>query len=125
MTSIAIVRYSRPALERLSIEETVEFELLDALPPIGDDGKPVWIFEGEPTTRREKRWLELYLCTPSRWNTSFTTNRGVSDSHLRWLGREEREIVSMSGVHHHRRPPSIDLQTWLTNARSLPTPFRE
>jgi hypothetical protein len=124
MTSIAIVRYSRPALERLSIEETVEFELLGALPPIGDDGKPAWIFEGEPTTRREKRWLELYPCTPWREHVvHHQPRRKRQPFKMAWS--REREIVLMSGVHHHRRPPSIDLQTWLTNARSLPTPFRE
>jgi hypothetical protein len=37
-----------------------EFEALDALPPFDDSGKVAWAFEGEPTTRREKRWLELY-----------------------------------------------------------------
>jgi len=60
MTSIAIVRNTTRTLDGLSIEETVEFEMLDALPPFDDNGEPAWIFEGEPTTRREKRWLELY-----------------------------------------------------------------
>jgi hypothetical protein len=45
----------------LTIEETIEFEALDALPPFDDSGNMAWVFEGEPTTRREKRWLELYL----------------------------------------------------------------
>jgi hypothetical protein len=45
----------------LTTEETVEFEALDALPPLDDSGNIAWVFEGEPTTRREKRWLELYL----------------------------------------------------------------
>jgi hypothetical protein len=45
----------------LTIEETIEFEALDALPPFDDSGNIAWVFEGEPTTRREKRWLELYL----------------------------------------------------------------
>ena len=60
MASIAIVRSANPPLDGLSIEETAEFERLDALPPIDDNGKPAWVFEGEPTSRREKRWLELY-----------------------------------------------------------------
>ena len=34
--------------------------MLDVLPAMDDDGYPALIFEGEPTTRREKRWLELY-----------------------------------------------------------------
>jgi hypothetical protein len=37
-----------------------EFEALGALPPFDDSGNIAWAFEGEPTTRREKRWLELY-----------------------------------------------------------------
>jgi len=61
MTSIAIVRKAARILDGLSIEETVEFEMLEARPPIDDDGNPAWIFEGEPTTRREKRWLDLYM----------------------------------------------------------------
>jgi hypothetical protein len=60
MASIAIVRSANLPLDSLSTEETAEFELLDALPPIDDNGKPAWVFEGEPTTYREKRWLELY-----------------------------------------------------------------
>jgi hypothetical protein len=45
----------------LTVEEAVEFEVLDALPPPFDDsGEIWWIFQGEPTSRREKRWLELY-----------------------------------------------------------------
>jgi hypothetical protein len=45
----------------LTLEETIEFEALDALPPFDDSGNIAWSFEGGPTTRREKRWLELYL----------------------------------------------------------------
>jgi hypothetical protein len=44
----------------LTKEEAAEFETLDALPPTDDYGFIGWIFEGEPTTQREKRWLELY-----------------------------------------------------------------
>jgi hypothetical protein len=44
----------------LTTEETIEFEALDALPPFDDSGNIAWVFEGEPTTRREKRWLQLY-----------------------------------------------------------------
>jgi hypothetical protein len=42
------------------MEEAAEFEMLDALPPFDDYGNVAWEFEGEPTTQREKRWLELY-----------------------------------------------------------------
>jgi hypothetical protein len=45
----------------LTMEETIEFEALDALPPFDDSGNIAWSFEGGPVTRREKRWLELYL----------------------------------------------------------------
>ena len=45
---------------RLTIEENIEFEALDALPPFDDSGDIAWVFEGEPTSCREKRWLELY-----------------------------------------------------------------
>ena len=51
---------NRRCLAGLSLEETIEFEALEALPPLDDNGNIGWTFEGEPTTRREKRWLELY-----------------------------------------------------------------
>jgi hypothetical protein len=44
----------------LSSEETIEFDALDALPPFDDNGNLGWLFEGNPATRREKRWLALY-----------------------------------------------------------------
>jgi hypothetical protein len=47
-------------LAGLSVEETIEFEALEALPPLDDNGNVGWTSEGEPTTPREKRWLELY-----------------------------------------------------------------
>ena len=47
----------------LTIEEAIEFEVLDALPPFGDSGNIAWTFEGGPITPREKRWLELYAKT--------------------------------------------------------------
>jgi hypothetical protein len=43
------------------MEETIEFEALDALPPFDDRGNIAWSFEGGPLTSPEKRWLELYL----------------------------------------------------------------
>jgi hypothetical protein len=43
------------------MEETIEFKALDALPPFDDSGNIAWVFEGEPTSCREKRWLELYV----------------------------------------------------------------
>ena len=47
-------------LAGLSLEETIEFEALEELPPFDDNGNVGWTFEGEPTAPREKRWLELY-----------------------------------------------------------------
>jgi len=47
-------------LAGLTIEEVIEFKILDALPPFHDSGEVGWIFRGKPTSRREKRWLELY-----------------------------------------------------------------
>ena len=51
---------NKRCLAGLSPEETIEFEALEALPPLDDNGNVGWTFEGEPTTPREKRWLELY-----------------------------------------------------------------
>jgi len=47
-------------LAGLTFEETIEFETLEELPPLDGNGNVGWTFEGEPTTPREKRWLELY-----------------------------------------------------------------
>ena len=49
------------ALDGLTIEETIEFKAIEALPPFDENGNIAWTFEGEPTTSREKRWLELYV----------------------------------------------------------------
>ena len=48
-------------LAGLTFEETIEFAALGELPPLDDNGNIGWTFEGEPTTSREKRWLELYI----------------------------------------------------------------
>ena len=48
-------------LTGLTVEETIEFEALDLLDPFDDSRNIAWNFEGEPTTLREKRWLELYM----------------------------------------------------------------
>ena len=50
----------RRRLPGLTIDETIEFETLDAQPPFDCNGEVAWIFEGEPTSPREKRWLELF-----------------------------------------------------------------
>jgi hypothetical protein len=64
--STTLFQKSRPSshirrpIGGLTIEETIEFEAIDALLPFDDNGNIAWSFEGEPTTDREKRWLELY-----------------------------------------------------------------
>jgi hypothetical protein len=44
----------------LTIEETIEFEALDAQPLFDCNGEVAWVFEGHPINQREKRWLELF-----------------------------------------------------------------
>jgi tRNA A37 threonylcarbamoyladenosine modification protein TsaB len=52
----------------LSVQETFEFETLDALPPLDESGSHVaWNATGQPSTKREKRWLELYLKHDEAW----------------------------------------------------------
>jgi hypothetical protein len=51
---------ARRRLPGLTIEETIEFEELDAMPPFDNNGEVAWQFEGQPTNDRERRWLELY-----------------------------------------------------------------
>ena len=61
---VTLVPGKRPrplaSLAGLTVEETREFLALDALKPIDDNGHIAWIFEGDPTSTRERRWLELY-----------------------------------------------------------------
>jgi hypothetical protein len=49
-----------PSAVRPTPDELAEFERLDAMAPVDEDGQPAWSFEGEPLTARERRWLELY-----------------------------------------------------------------
>jgi hypothetical protein len=66
----------------LAIEETIEFEALDALRPFDDNGNIAWTFEGEATTRPKKRWLELYQ--PVRpHHKARIGHRQTADSELR------------------------------------------
>lgn len=51
---------SQKCLRGLTIEETIEFELLDATAPFDDCGELAWDFEGQSKNDREKRWLALY-----------------------------------------------------------------
>jgi hypothetical protein len=60
----------RRVLVGLSAEETREFETLDALSPSDGSGNRIaWTFGGDPTTSREKRWLELYTRHDEAWKT--------------------------------------------------------
>ena len=57
----------------LTAAETREFKTLDALPP--SDGEDIgWTFGGEPTTARERRWLELYTRHNEAWRAWKTGN---------------------------------------------------
>ena len=47
-------------LAGLTIEETVEFWALDAQAALDGSGNIAGAFEGEPSSKREMRWLELY-----------------------------------------------------------------
>jgi hypothetical protein len=60
----------RRVLVGLSAAETQEFETLDSLPPSDISGNRIaWTFGGEPTTNREKRWLQLYTRHDEAWKT--------------------------------------------------------
>lgn len=47
-------RLSQKRLPGLTVEETIEFNLLDATPPFDDRGNLAWRFEGQPTNDRER-----------------------------------------------------------------------
>lgn len=53
-------RRTQRRLKGLTTEERIEFQTLDALSPIDENGLIAWAFEGAPTNERERRWLELY-----------------------------------------------------------------
>lgn len=60
----------RRVLAGLTSAETHEFETLDSLPPSDSSGNIVaWTFGGEPTTGREKRWLQLYTKHHEAWKS--------------------------------------------------------
>lgn len=60
----------RRVLAGLTSAETQEFETLDSLPPSDSSGNHVaWTFGGEPTTGREKRWLQLYTKHYEAWKS--------------------------------------------------------
>jgi hypothetical protein len=60
----------RRVLAGLTPAETQEFETLDALAPSDSSGERLaWTFGGEPTTGREKRWLQLYTRHDEAWKT--------------------------------------------------------
>jgi len=71
----------RRVLIGLTIEETSEFETLDSLPALDENGNHVaWDEKGTPTTTREKRWLELYSKHDQAWREwlaeSYADRRG-------------------------------------------------
>src|SRR5882757_10846772 len=60
----------RRVLVGLTSAETREFETLDALAPSDSSGDHMaWTFGGEPTTGREKRWLQLYTRHDEAWKS--------------------------------------------------------
>jgi hypothetical protein len=69
----------RRVLVGLTPAETHEFETLDSLNPSDSSGRRVgWTFGGEPTTGREKRWLELYTKHDEAWKALRATAAGDS-----------------------------------------------
>ncbi len=60
----------RRVLVGLTSAETQEFETLDSLSPSDDSGDRIaWTFGGDPTSSREKRWLQLYTKHDEGWKT--------------------------------------------------------
>ena len=67
----------RRVLIGLTAAETKEFKMLDSLSP--SDGENIgWTFGGEPTTRREKRWLELYTRHNEAWRAWTNANSSAA-----------------------------------------------
>jgi hypothetical protein len=71
----AIDANGRRVLVGLSAAETGEFETLDSLSPSDGSGNRIaWTFGGDPTSSREKRWLQLYTKHDEAWKTWKTAN---------------------------------------------------
>jgi hypothetical protein len=67
----------RRVLAGLTSAETHEFETLDSLSPSDDGGDRIaWTFGGDPTTGREKRWLQLYTKHDEAWKKQKNQNGG-------------------------------------------------
>jgi hypothetical protein len=65
----------RRVLVGLTSAETHEFETLDSLSPSDDGGDRIaWTFGGDPTTSREKRWLQLYTRHEEAWKALQNAN---------------------------------------------------
>jgi hypothetical protein len=57
----------RRVLVGLTSAETREF--LDSLSPSDGSDRIAWTFGGDPTTGRERRWLQLYTKHDEAWKT--------------------------------------------------------
>ena len=57
----------RRVLIGLTVEETFEFERLDHLSGINDDGHVLWDAGSGPASKPAQRWLELYSKHDRAW----------------------------------------------------------
>jgi hypothetical protein len=49
--------------------------------PVNENGNIAWTFEGEPTTSREKRWLELYMKQERAEQKGETADQPIDSTH--------------------------------------------
>jgi hypothetical protein len=90
----------RRVLVGLTAAETREFETLDSLPPSDGSGNRIaWTFGGDPTTSREKRWLELYTRHDEAWKTGRTRTAARVASLLKFA----QEGSALDAPQHQKR----------------------
>jgi hypothetical protein len=75
----------RRVLIGLTYEETFEFERLDHLSTLYDDGHVLWDAGGRPASKQAQRWLELYSKHDRAWLQWRADRRSARDRDLPFL----------------------------------------
>ncbi len=76
----------RRVLIGLTVEETYEFEKLDLLPALQENGAHIlWEAGGRPASKQAERWLELYRKHDQAWIKWMADTRAERSENLPFL----------------------------------------
>jgi hypothetical protein len=76
----------RRVLIGLTVEETCEFEKLDLLPALQENGAHIlWEAGGRPVSKQAERWLELYSKHDQAWIKWMADTRAERRENLPFL----------------------------------------